>query len=230
MNKKVLWAILGVVLVVAIIVGVIFMTKSDNYSEEELVKIETLEELQKAIEEVHNNVTVELPGLDTMQIDVEDEYLFTRYTGLSSNEDVETLIVTMPLINAQAYEAAIIKVKDGADVEEMKEEILNNIDMSMWVCVSAEKLYVTNYKNMIFLVMGSSEWADPVLASFKSYVGENNIGKVLDKEQDFEDIELPPEILLDPVVDSDFEVEEPIIEDAEITSGEQENMELPIVE
>ena len=194
MNKKVLGIILGVLLVSIVIVGAMLTVSKPQEDNTSLVKIETEKDLKKAIEKVHKNTTSELPDLETMTISVNDEYQFSNYTGLSSNKDIESLVVSIPTINAQPYEAAIIKVKAGADIEKIKQEILDNIDMNMWICVSADTLYVTNYKDVIFLVMSEKDWAKSVLESFKSYVGEKNIGKVLEKTQDFEDIELPPEL------------------------------------
>ena len=180
MNKKVLWVILGVLVVALVVVGVVLTTSKpqNDDNDDSLVKIETEEDLKTTIAKVYENVTAELPGLDTVTIDKNDE---------------------------QPYEAAIIKVKAGADVEKMKQEILDNINMNMWICVSADKLYVTNYKDVIFFVMSTEDWAKPVFESFKSYVGEKNVGKVLEKSQDFEDVELPPEMTAtptNPVVDT----------------------------
>lgn len=197
MNKKVLGIILGVLLVSIVIVGTMLTVSKPQEDNTSLVKIETEKDLKKAIEKVHKNTTSELPDLETMTISVNDEYQFSNYTGLSSNKDIESLVVSIPTINAQPYEAAIIKVKAGADIEKIKQEILDNIDMNMWICVSADTLYVTNYKDVIFLVMSEKDWAKSVLESFKAYVGEKNIGKVLEKTQDFEDIVLPPEIICD---------------------------------
>ena len=197
MNKKVLGIILGVLLVSIVIVGAMLTVSKPQEDNTSLVKIETEKDLKKAIEKVHKNTTSELPDLETMTISVNDEYQFSNYTGLSSNKDIESLVVSIPTINAQPYEAAIIKVKAGADIEKIKQEILDNIDMNMWICVSADTLYVTNYKDVIFLVMSEKDWAKSVLESFKSYVGEKKIGKVLEKTQDFEDIGLPPEIICD---------------------------------
>ena len=60
----------------------------------------------------------------------------------------------------------------------------DNIRMDKWICVSAEKLYITNYDNIIFAIMSSDDWATPVYNSFKNYV-DNNIGKELTKSEEF---------------------------------------------
>lgn len=206
MNKKLLW---GVACLLVLAFAMVGCTGNNNNSDAGL-KAENAEDLLEIMNNVYGKTLEDsLPGLDTVEIDVTDEYQFSRFTGLSSNENVEAVVVSMPFINAQAYEAALIKVKKGADVEAMKQEILDNINMNMWICVSAEKLYVTSSNDVIFLVMGQEGWEETVFNAFKEYVGEDGIGKVLEKEQNFddEDFELPPEILLDPAASGDFEEE-----------------------
>ena len=95
-------------------------------------------------------------------------------------------------MNAQAYSALMVKVKDGKNVEKVKQEMLDNMDMRKWVCVSASKLYITNNGNVIFAIMSSDDWAKPVYDGFKKYVN-NDIGKELEKTGE-DDVELPPEM------------------------------------
>ena len=134
-----------------------------------------------------------LPELETMKIDVKNIDEVTSYTGLKSNDDIESIVVSVPLITAQAYSVAIVKVKDNADVEKIKQEMLDNIDMGRWICVSAEQLYITNSGNIIFSVMADKDVAKAVYNDFKKYVN-NNIGKELEKSNNEENIELPPEM------------------------------------
>ena len=82
----------------------------------------------------------------------------------------------------------IVKVKDNADVEKIKQEMLDNIDMRRWICVSAEQLYITNSGKVIFSVMADKDTAKAVYNDFKKYVN-NNIGKELEKsEYNFEEV------------------------------------------
>ena len=71
--------------------------------------------------------------------------------------------------------------------------MLDNIDMRRWICVSAEQLYITNSGNLIFSVMADKDIAKTVYNDFKKYVN-NNIGKELEKSNNEENIELPPEM------------------------------------
>ena len=60
--------------------------------------------------------------------------------------------------------------------------MIDNIDMRKWICVSAEKARVTNYGNIIFLVMSSEEWGKPVYDEFKQAVG-GTVGKELERSE-----------------------------------------------
>ena len=102
-------------------------------------------------------------------------------------------------MNAQAYSLVVLKVKDTSKIESMKQEMYDNINMAKWICVSAEKLYITNSNDIIFMVMASDDWANPVYNSFKKYVN-NNIGKELTKTESGS-TDLPDEIIGKPVAD-----------------------------
>ena len=58
-----------------------------------------------------------LPELETMKIDVKNIDEVTSYTGLTSNDNIESIVVSVPMMTAQAYSVAVVKVKDNADVE-----------------------------------------------------------------------------------------------------------------
>ena len=187
MKKNLIYIIIGVIVVVGIIVGFVFGMQSKKS------KLETTAEMKAMFEKIYSDLGNTLPSLETNEIDVNDANLVTTYTGLKSNKDIEAVVVSEPLMNAQAYSAVAVKVKDGADIETIKKEMLDNIDTNKWICVSAEKVYATNSGNIIFLVMSDEEWAKPVYDNFKKYAN-NETGKELERTEDFGDVELPPEM------------------------------------
>ena len=192
MNKKSIYIIIGAILVIGIIAGIVFGMKNKNSKG---LKLETAEEMKTMFEKIYSNLGDTLPSLETAEIDVNDASLVTTFTGLKSNKDVEALVVSEPLINAQSYSAVAVKVKNGADIETMKKEMLDNINTHKWICVSAEKVYVTNSGNIIFLVMASENWAKPVYEGFITYAN-NEIGKELERTESSSDVELPPEMIV----------------------------------
>lgn len=191
MKKK--YIITGIIiLVIIIILGLVFLKPNTSTT------LETKEDITKMINTLYKNVDVELPALETTTIDITDSYELESYTGLTSSENIEEVVVSAPLMNAIAYNLAVIKVKDNANVETIKQEILDNINMNRWICVSADKLYITNNGNVIFLIMGTDEDIKPVYNEFKKYVN-TSIGKELEKTNNDSDAEIPPQPM--PVVD-----------------------------
>ena len=181
--------IIGLILL-AVISFIIFILVSGSHNNG---SVETSKDINNIINTINKNNKDLLPELETMKIDVKNIDEVTSYTGLKTNDDIESITVSVPLITAQAYSVAIVKVKDSADVEKIKQEMLDNIDMRRWICVSAEQLYITNSGNVIFSVMADKDIAKAVYNDFKKYVN-NNIGKELEKSNSEENIELPPEM------------------------------------
>lgn len=193
MKKQTIIAIVAI-LVIAIIIGGVIAVNNNNSGNKDSVKIESAKDMKNMFSTINSNLKEELPSLETQEIDVSDEMQVQAYTGLKSNENVEALVVSEPMMSSQAYSAVAVKVKSNADIETLKQEMLDNIDTSKWICVSASKVYVTNHDNVIFLVMADEEWAKPVYDEFKKFVN-NNIGKELEKSAE-EDFELPPQMIV----------------------------------
>ena len=181
--------IIGLILL-AVISFIIFIVVSGSGNKG---SVETPKNINDIINTINKNNKDVLPELETMKVDIKNIDEVTSYTGLKTNDGIESIVVSVPLITAQAYSVAIVKVKDNADVEKIKQEMLDNIDMRRWICVSAEQLYITNSGNIIFSVMADKDIAETVYNDFKKYVN-NNIGKELEKSNNEENIELPPEM------------------------------------
>lgn len=193
MKKKTLTIIVIAVIILAIIIGAVVILNNKNKGNE-VSKIENVEQMKEMFKTIYSKLEGKLPNLETQEISVEDETQVKAYTGLKSNKNIEKIVVSEPLMTSQAYSAVTVKVKSGANIEQVKQEMLENINMSKWICVSAEKLYMTNNGNTIFMVMATENWAKPVYDEFKEYVG-NNIGKELEKTAR-ENIDLPPQIVV----------------------------------
>ena len=189
MKKKQNILVIALILLAVITFGVIILVSG----KENTSSLETTKDIIKMINSINKDNKNVLPELETMKIDVKNIDEVTSYTGLTSNDNIESIVVSVPMMTAQAYSVAVVKVKDNADVEKIKQEMLDNIDMRRWICVSAEQLYITNSGNIIFSVMADKDIAETVYNDFKKYVN-NNIGKELEKSNDEENIELPPEM------------------------------------
>ena len=191
MKKKQNILVIALILLAVISFGIIILVSG----KENTSSLETTKDIIKMISIINKDNKNVLPELATMKINVKNIDEVTSNTGLTSNDDIESIVVSVPLITSQAYSVAVVKVKDTADVEKIKQEMLDNIDMGRWICVSAEQLYITNSGNVIFSVMTDKDIAKAVYDDFKKYVN-NEIGKELEKTNDEGSIELPPEMTI----------------------------------
>ena len=179
MKKTVI--IVAVVAVIALIIGGIALNSGNNSGEG--IKLETAGEMQALIEKIYTDTEMPLQSLQTNELDVAETEMVSYITGLSSNENVETVVVSEPMMTSQAYSLVMVKVAENADVESMKQEMVDNIDTRKWICVTAEKVYATNSGNIIFLVMSSEELAKPVYEAFKTEAN-GQIGKELERTEE----------------------------------------------
>lgn len=184
--------IIGVSLIaLAVVMLAVIMLVRGRGNETSTSKFETVDDVKTMVKSIYKDLGDILPALEFQKINSSTESL-NYFTGLSDSSNVKFAVVSEPLMNAQAYSLVVLKVKDTSKIESMKQEMYDNINMAKWICVSAEKLYITNSDDIIFMVMASDDWATPVYNEFKKYVN-NNIGKELTKT-DSGDINLPGEM------------------------------------
>ena len=176
MKKSIL--IIAIILVIALIIGgVVFLS---NNGSKPVIDIATAENLEEIISQVNEKANLGLASLASTVVDVTDSESVKYYTGLQSNANVESVVVSEPMMSSQAYSFVLVKVSEEADVEAMKKEMVDNIDTRKWICVEAEKVYATNHSNLICLVMSNEEWAKPVYNAFKEVVQEK-VGEELER-------------------------------------------------
>lgn len=186
MKDKKLYIEMGIVAV--LVVGfLIYFLNNKNSGD---IKLNTSSELKSMIDKVYKLSNADLPDLKTQKISLNDKDVLKSYTGLSNNDDVEAIVASEPVMSSQAYSFVAVKFKNGVNIEKIKEEMYNNIDMNKWICVSADVLYLTNYGNTVIYVMSEEDWAKPVYDAFKKYVNNEN-GKELVKNNALDFEELP---------------------------------------
>lgn len=187
-NKKniIIGCLIGGLVVLA---GVIFAITSNKESKTNET-LQTAGDIKKMLETIYKNLADKLPELTTEEINLKESELVESLTGLKSTDDINTLVVSEPVMGSQALEVAVIKTKEKTDNEAMMQNIKDNVDMSRWICVSAEKLYIVNSGDVIFMVMADNDWAKSIYDEFVKYM-DNKVGKTLEKGATLE--ELPDE-------------------------------------
>jgi len=149
------------------------------------------EDLTALVEKVYEGLEIEMPMVMSQLIDVADSETVKYMTGLESTDYVEYVVASEPMMTSQAYSLVLVKVKDGANIEEMAKTMNENIDNRKWICVTAEKVYTTTSGDVICLVMSNEETAKAVYNNFKTLAG--TVGE--EYERTAEEPELPEDML-----------------------------------
>lgn len=172
-SKIVLLVIIAIIAIALIVAGIVLATNSNKPKSN--VQITSTDDMQNLINTVYDGQKENLPPtLNTQIVDVSNLDVLKSFTGLSSNENIDSVVVSEPMIGSQAYSFVLVKVKDGADADMIAKEMSENIDTRKWICVEAEKLYATSVDNLAVLVMSSDEWATPVYNKVKEILGAHD--------------------------------------------------------
>ncbi len=173
----------------------------------------TLEEISENIY-ANETVTDEMSIMPAMEIALDDVDGLTYNLGVASADAIERAVISEPMIGSIPYSLALVKAKEGADIDALKNEILNGVNYRKWLCVAAEKIAVVNCGNVIMMIMAGEEIVDGIIAAF-STVCEGNVSEVLTRAGE---------------VQEDIPFGEPIEEDMPAAMpGEDEHLGDPII-
>ena len=127
------------------------------------------------IDMIYEIKSVDLP-LGTMDIDLSDAEGAAYNTGITSLDLVESAASSESMMGSQAYSLVVVNVKDKKNTEKIANEMLNGINQSKWVCVTADDLRVAATDDVVVLIMVGSNFKDSVTAkeitdAFKTLCG-----------------------------------------------------------
>ena len=89
------------------------------------------------------------------------------YLGTSDIEFEEAL-ASESATGSIAHSVVLLRVKDNADVEAIKEKIEDNVNPRKWICVEAEEVEVESKGNLILLVMSNETATDKIVDQFNN--------------------------------------------------------------
>ena len=118
--------------------------------------------------QVYENAELD-PGLvEAMQYFDQGEITPELAETVLGTDDVEFTegVYSMPMMSAQAYQCVLLRLPEGADVEEAKQTLLDNADPRKWVCVEAESVIVENVGDVGLFLMSDSATGEAIKTSF----------------------------------------------------------------
>lgn len=121
-----------------------------------------------SLEEIMNKVYASIPEEERpmmlMNTKITEENV-EMYLGTSDIEFEEAL-ASESGVGSIAHSVVLVRVKDGANVEEVKEKIENSANPRKWICVEAEEVEVESKGNLIILIMSSEANAEKIETEF----------------------------------------------------------------
>lgn len=154
-----------------------------------MVHLESAEEVSAFMDEVYAGVAQELLPMNvtTTELDLNDADMIEYHTGLVNLTGIEGLYLSESMISSVAYSAIYIRTNDEADAEVVRQMLMDNINPSKWVCVTAEKECAVILGDDIFFVMGTQDTAEAVLNQAITVAQSRNmkVSDTIKKENSF---------------------------------------------
>ena len=88
-----------------------------------------------------------------------------NYLG-TKNIEYEEALASESAVGWIAHSVVLVRMKDGANIEDAKKKIEENVNPRKWICVEAEDVVVKNKGNLIILIMSSSNYIEKIENSF----------------------------------------------------------------
>ena len=125
--------------------------------------------------ELYENVTVELSLMtETMETSLSDAEMFVYLTGLESSEGVADVVVSLPMMGAQAYHVVMVRAESNEKAAELAQYLFDNADMARWVCVQATEKQAVVCGDLAFFVMLDPQYGvtcDQIVEGFTTVCG-----------------------------------------------------------
>lgn len=131
-----------------------------------MVHLEGADDVSAFIDEVYGGVAQDLLPMEpqTTELDLNDKDTLEYNTGLTSLDGIDGIYLSESMVGSTAYSAVYIRTTDEADAELIRQQLMDSINPSKWICVTAEKQSAVILGNDIFFVMGQQDTADEVMS------------------------------------------------------------------
>ena len=125
-------------------------------------------EVEGSLEEIMDKVYADIPEderpMMLTNIKIKDENI-ENYLG-TKDIDYEEALASESAVGSIAHSVVLVRMKDGANIEEAKKKIEESVNPAKWVCVEAEDVVVKNKGNLIILIMSSTNNIKKIENSF----------------------------------------------------------------
>ena len=130
-----------------------------------MVHLDSVDDVTAFIDEVYGGVAEDLLPMQVMttELDMNDDDMLEYQTGLTDITGIDGVYLSESMMTSTAYSAVYIRTTDDADAEMVRQRLMDSINPSKWICVTAEKESAVLLGNDIFFVMGHQDTVDAVM-------------------------------------------------------------------
>ncbi len=129
--------------------------KEENKKDEPANKTENVEgALEDLMTKVYEDIPEEERPMMLMNTEVNEENV-EYYLGTTEIEYEEAL-ASESGVGSIPHSVVLVRVKENANVEEIKKTIKDSVNPRKWICVEAEEVVVESRGDLIILIMASS--------------------------------------------------------------------------
>ena len=122
--------------------------------------------LTEIMDKLYANIPEDERPMMLTNIEINDENV-EMFLGTADIEYEEAL-ASESATGSIAHSVVLVRVKDNANVEEIKEKIENSVNPRKWICVEAEDVEVESKGNLIVLIMSSEAAVEKIENSFEN--------------------------------------------------------------
>lgn len=130
-----------------------------------MVHLDSADDVTAFMDEVYGGVAEDLLPMEVMttELDMNDADMLEYHTGLTNMNGIAGVYLSESMMTSTAYSAVYIRTTDEADAELIRQQLMDSINPSKWICVTAEKECAVILGNDIFFVMGHQDTVDMVM-------------------------------------------------------------------
>ena len=125
-------------------------------------------QVEGTLEEIMTKVYADVPEDERPMILTNTEVTEENVENYLGTKDIEyeEALASESAVGSIAHSVVLVRMKDGANIEDAKKKIEENVNPRKWICVEAEDVVVKNKGNLIILIMSSSNYIEKIENSF----------------------------------------------------------------
>ena len=125
-------------------------------------------QVEGTLEEIMTKVYADVPENERPMMLTNTEVTEENVENYLGTKDIEyeEALASESAVGSIAHSVVLVRMKDGANIEDAKKKIEENVNPRKWICVEAEDVVVKNKGNLIILIMSSSNYIEKIENSF----------------------------------------------------------------